>query len=66
MSPGYPGLASDSVFSGRERPQEVSVTLHPATADNRDEQFVRMTLTLHLPADYPCSSPKVSRNAGNT
>ncbi|XP_037090802.1 E3 ubiquitin-protein ligase RNF25-like [Pollicipes pollicipes] len=46
------------VYNG-ERPQEVSVTLHPATADNREEQFVRMTLTLHLPAGYPRVSPEV-------
>lgn len=42
------------------RPFRVSTVICPATADDPDTQYVRITLTLTLPDDYPDTSPQVS------
>ncbi|XP_041094660.1 E3 ubiquitin-protein ligase RNF25 [Polyodon spathula] len=41
-------------------PWQVSITLFPSTAENPESQFVRLTLHLSLPAQYPNSVPKIS------
>lgn len=37
----------------------ITVQLHPSTADNVDEQYVRMSLILYLPAGYPDAIPDI-------
>lgn len=39
---------------------EVSLVLHPSTAQDSVSQFVRLTLTLTLDLKYPLSSPSIS------
>uniref|UniRef100_A0A3B3CA38 E3 ubiquitin-protein ligase RNF25 n=1 Tax=Oryzias melastigma TaxID=30732 RepID=A0A3B3CA38_ORYME len=39
---------------------EVSLVLHPSTGQDAVSQFVRLTLTLTLDPQYPCSSPVIS------
>lgn len=39
---------------------EVSLVLHPSTAEDSVSQFVRLTLTLTLDQQYPSSSPAIS------
>ncbi|CAN9505044.1 unnamed protein product [Ophioblennius macclurei] len=39
---------------------EVSLVLHPSTAEDSVSQFVRLTLTLTLDQQYPWSSPAIS------
>ncbi|KAM3864029.1 E3 ubiquitin-protein ligase RNF25 [Diretmus argenteus] len=39
---------------------EVSLVLHPSTAEDSVSQFVRLTLTMVLDQQYPCSSPSIS------
>ncbi|KAK6467744.1 E3 ubiquitin-protein ligase RNF25 isoform X1 [Huso huso] len=41
-------------------PWQVSITLFPSTAEDPESQFVRLTLHLSLPAQYPNSVPKIS------
>ncbi|XP_066301437.1 protein starmaker-like [Branchiostoma lanceolatum] len=41
-------------------PSRVEITLHPATADNVEAQFVRLTLSIMLPTDYPQELPSVA------
>lgn len=50
------------VVRGRARsePWEVSITLHPATAQDQDSQFVRCTLVLAVPPQYPIEAPDIS------
>ncbi|OXB77117.1 UNVERIFIED_CONTAM: hypothetical protein H355_007764 [Colinus virginianus] len=50
------------VVRGRARsePWEVSITLHPATAQDQDSQFVRCTLVLVVPPQYPNEAPDIS------
>lgn len=45
----------------KEKPQPtvVSIDLHPATADNVDEQYVRMTLIFTLSGEYPEVVPQI-------
>ncbi|NXL88448.1 RNF25 ligase, partial [Alectura lathami] len=44
----------------RSEPWEVSITLHPATAQDQESQFVRCTLVLAVPPQYPNKAPDVS------
>ncbi|XP_003976983.2 E3 ubiquitin-protein ligase RNF25 [Takifugu rubripes] len=39
---------------------EVSLVLHPSTAEDSVSQFVRLTLTLALDQQYPLTSPSIS------
>ncbi|KAJ7345972.1 hypothetical protein JRQ81_001922 [Phrynocephalus forsythii] len=45
---------------GRSVPWEISITLHPATAEDQDAQYVCFTLVLSLPPQYPNEVPKIS------
>ncbi|XP_040417513.1 E3 ubiquitin-protein ligase RNF25 [Cygnus olor] len=45
---------------GRSEPWEVSITLHPATAQDQDSQFVRCTLLLAVPPQYPNAAPDIA------
>ncbi|XP_054614380.1 E3 ubiquitin-protein ligase RNF25 isoform X2 [Dunckerocampus dactyliophorus] len=44
----------------QDRRWEVSLVLYPSTAEDSGSQFVRLTLTLTLDEQYPCSSPHIS------
>ncbi|XP_043848845.1 E3 ubiquitin-protein ligase RNF25 [Dromiciops gliroides] len=46
--------------NGRSSPWEICITLHPATAEDQDSQFVCFTLVLLVPAQYPNEVPKIS------
>ncbi|KAM7096444.1 E3 ubiquitin-protein ligase RNF25 isoform 2-T2 [Ciconia maguari] len=50
------------VARGRSRwePWEISITLHPATAQDQDSQYVRFTLVLSVPPQYPNKAPEIS------
>ncbi|XP_010009251.1 PREDICTED: E3 ubiquitin-protein ligase RNF25, partial [Nestor notabilis] len=39
---------------------ELSITLHPATAQDQDSQYVRFTLGLAVPPQYPNKAPEIS------
>ncbi|XP_019646719.1 PREDICTED: E3 ubiquitin-protein ligase RNF25-like [Branchiostoma belcheri] len=41
-------------------PRRVEITLHPATADNVEAQFVRLTLSIILPKQYPQELPSLT------
>ncbi|KFW07582.1 E3 ubiquitin-protein ligase RNF25, partial [Eurypyga helias] len=41
-------------------PWEISITLHPATAQDQDSQYVRFTLVLAVPPQYPNKAPEIS------
>uniref|UniRef100_A0A023GFT0 E3 ubiquitin-protein ligase RNF25 n=1 Tax=Amblyomma triste TaxID=251400 RepID=A0A023GFT0_AMBTT len=43
-----------------KRPTCVKVSLHPATADNAEEQYVRLDLVLDIPTEYPDVSPEIT------
>ncbi|XP_066409959.1 E3 ubiquitin-protein ligase RNF25 isoform X2 [Molothrus aeneus] len=45
---------------GRWEPWEISITLHPATAQDQDSQYVRFTLVLSVPPQYPDKAPEIS------
>ncbi|XP_064517277.1 E3 ubiquitin-protein ligase RNF25 isoform X2 [Pseudopipra pipra] len=45
---------------GRWEPWEISITLHPATAEDQDSQYVRFTLVLSVPPQYPNETPEIS------
>ncbi|XP_074949303.1 E3 ubiquitin-protein ligase RNF25 isoform X2 [Phalacrocorax aristotelis] len=45
---------------GRWEPWEISITLHPATAQDQDSQYVRFTLVLSVPPQYPNKTPEIS------
>uniref|UniRef100_A0A8C5SGW3 Ring finger protein 25 n=1 Tax=Laticauda laticaudata TaxID=8630 RepID=A0A8C5SGW3_LATLA len=48
------------VFKGnRSVPWEISITLHPATAEDQDSQYVCFTLVLSVPLQYPNEIPKI-------
>ncbi|XP_075437717.1 E3 ubiquitin-protein ligase RNF25-like, partial [Ascaphus truei] len=38
----------------------LSITLHPATGHNVDTQYVRFTLQLLIPPQYPAEAPEIS------
>ncbi|NXP77178.1 RNF25 ligase, partial [Ramphastos sulfuratus] len=44
----------------RWEPWEISITLHPATAQDQDSQYVRFTLVLSVPPQYPNKAPEIS------
>ncbi|XP_051010040.1 E3 ubiquitin-protein ligase RNF25 isoform X2 [Acomys russatus] len=46
--------------SGSSSPWEVCITLHPATAEVQDSQFVCFTLVLQVPVQYPHEVPQIS------
>ncbi|KAK2525933.1 Rnf25 [Columba guinea] len=45
---------------GRWEPWEIGITLHPATAQDQDSQYVRFTLMLSVPPQYPNKAPEIS------
>uniref|UniRef100_A0A8B9G9R9 E3 ubiquitin-protein ligase RNF25 n=1 Tax=Amazona collaria TaxID=241587 RepID=A0A8B9G9R9_9PSIT len=45
---------------GRCEAWELSITLHPATAQDQDSQYVRFTLVLAVPPQYPNKAPDIS------
>lgn len=45
---------------GSKRPTCVKVSLHPATADNAEEQYVRLDLVLDIPTEYPDVLPEIT------
>nr|XP_021520331.1 E3 ubiquitin-protein ligase RNF25 isoform X5 [Meriones unguiculatus] len=46
--------------NGRSSPWEIFITLHPATAEVQDSQFVCFTLVLQVPVQYPHEVPQIS------
>ncbi|NXH10515.1 RNF25 ligase, partial [Bucco capensis] len=44
----------------RWEPWEISITLHPATAQDQDSQYVRFTLVLSVAPQYPNKAPEIS------
>ncbi|KAG6930228.1 ring finger protein 25, partial [Chelydra serpentina] len=46
--------------NGRSAPWEICITLHPATAEDQDSQYVCFTLVLSVPPQYPNEVPKIS------
>ncbi|XP_064425575.1 E3 ubiquitin-protein ligase RNF25 isoform X2 [Latimeria chalumnae] len=44
----------------RSQPWEVSITLYPATAEDQTAQYVRFTLCLALPPQYPDAVPQIT------
>ncbi|XP_008823950.1 E3 ubiquitin-protein ligase RNF25 isoform X3 [Nannospalax galili] len=46
--------------NGRSSPWEIFITLHPATAEDQDSQFVCFTLVLQVPVQYPHEVPQIS------
>ncbi|XP_060118424.1 E3 ubiquitin-protein ligase RNF25 [Heteronotia binoei] len=45
--------------NGRTMPWEICITLHPATAEDQDSQYVCFTLVLTVPTQYPSEVPKI-------
>ncbi|KAM4836314.1 E3 ubiquitin-protein ligase RNF25 isoform 1-T1 [Thomomys bottae] len=50
------------VIKGNDRssPWEILITLHPATAEDQDSQYVCFTLVLQVPVQYPQEVPQIS------
>ncbi|XP_004427618.1 PREDICTED: E3 ubiquitin-protein ligase RNF25 isoform X2 [Ceratotherium simum simum] len=46
--------------NGRSSSWEIYITLHPATAEDQDSQYVCFTLVLQVPAQYPHEVPQIS------
>ncbi|XP_020760422.1 E3 ubiquitin-protein ligase RNF25 [Odocoileus virginianus] len=46
--------------NGRLSPWEIYITLHPATAEDQDSQYVCFTLVLQVPTQYPHEVPQIS------
>ncbi|XP_027797643.1 E3 ubiquitin-protein ligase RNF25 [Marmota flaviventris] len=46
--------------NGRSSPWEIFITLHPATAEDQDSQYVCFTLVLQVPVQYPQEVPQIS------
>ncbi|XP_003214985.3 E3 ubiquitin-protein ligase RNF25 isoform X3 [Anolis carolinensis] len=44
----------------RSEPWEISIVLHPATAEDQDSQYVCFTLVLSVPVQYPKEVPKIT------
>lgn len=47
-------------YNDRDRSTSLRVSLHPATADNAEEQYVRLELVLSLLPEYPNALPEVA------
>ncbi|XP_035878745.1 E3 ubiquitin-protein ligase RNF25 isoform X2 [Phyllostomus discolor] len=47
-------------FARRSSPWEIHITLHPATAEDQDSQYVCFTLVLQVPGQYPNEVPQIS------
>uniref|UniRef100_A0A8C8SIH1 E3 ubiquitin-protein ligase RNF25 n=2 Tax=Pelusios castaneus TaxID=367368 RepID=A0A8C8SIH1_9SAUR len=45
--------------NGRSAPWQICITLHPATAEDQDSQYVCFTLMLSVPPQYPNKAPKI-------
>lgn len=43
----------------QNKPDSITVQLHPATADNVTEQFVKLSLILKLHSEYPYCEPEI-------
>uniref|UniRef100_A0A8B9Q0G3 E3 ubiquitin-protein ligase RNF25 n=1 Tax=Apteryx owenii TaxID=8824 RepID=A0A8B9Q0G3_APTOW len=43
----------------RSEPWEICITLHPATGEDQDSQYVRFTLVLSVPPQYPDKAPEI-------
>ncbi|XP_012867060.1 PREDICTED: E3 ubiquitin-protein ligase RNF25 isoform X3 [Dipodomys ordii] len=50
------------VIKGNDRssPWEILITLHPATAEDQNSQYVCFTLVLQVPVQYPQEVPQIS------
>ncbi|XP_041329445.1 E3 ubiquitin-protein ligase RNF25 isoform X3 [Pyrgilauda ruficollis] len=61
-SPARPraALLTPSCPFSRWEPWEISITLHPATGQDQDSQYVRFTLLLSVPPQYPDKAPEIS------
>ncbi|KAM8900861.1 E3 ubiquitin-protein ligase RNF25 isoform X1 [Vulpes vulpes] len=46
--------------NGRSSPWEIYITLHPATAEDQNSQYVCFTLVLQVPTQYPNEVPQIS------
>ncbi|XP_037379949.1 E3 ubiquitin-protein ligase RNF25 isoform X1 [Talpa occidentalis] len=46
--------------NNRSSPWEIYITLHPATAEDQDSQYVCFTLVLQVPTQYPHEVPQIS------
>uniref|UniRef100_A0A8C0VZQ5 E3 ubiquitin-protein ligase RNF25 n=1 Tax=Castor canadensis TaxID=51338 RepID=A0A8C0VZQ5_CASCN len=46
--------------NSRTSPWEIFITLHPATAEDQDSQYVCFTLVLQVPVQYPYEVPQIS------
>ncbi|XP_062972828.1 E3 ubiquitin-protein ligase RNF25 [Elgaria multicarinata webbii] len=46
--------------NGRSMPWEISITLHPATAEDQDSQYVCFNLVLSVPRKYPNEVPEIA------
>ncbi|XP_006867875.1 PREDICTED: E3 ubiquitin-protein ligase RNF25 [Chrysochloris asiatica] len=46
--------------NGRASPWEICITLHPATAEDQNSQYVCCSLVLQVPAQYPNEVPQIS------
>lgn len=56
--PARPGGAAPHLgLPHRWEPWEISITLHPATAQDQDSQYVRFTLVLSVPPQVGCRLP---------
>ncbi|XP_062435145.1 E3 ubiquitin-protein ligase RNF25 [Rhea pennata] len=44
----------------RSEPWELCITLHPATGEDQDSQYVRFTLVLSVPPQYPDKAPEIA------
>ncbi|XP_043942550.1 E3 ubiquitin-protein ligase RNF25 [Protopterus annectens] len=49
-----------SYKDNRSEPWEISLTLHPATAEDQNSQYVRFTLLLSLSSQYPDAAPRIT------
>lgn len=58
-SPARPraALLTPTCPFSRWEPWEISITLHPATAQDQDSQYVRFTLVLSVPPQVGCPLP---------
>ncbi|XP_069507699.1 E3 ubiquitin-protein ligase RNF25 isoform X3 [Ambystoma mexicanum] len=55
----YPQELLVSRGKSRSEPWEIRITLYPATAEDQESQYVRVTLQLSVPPEYPKKAPKI-------